>query len=278
VQGFFDDINVSGEPEVVMKAFDALTRLLPEVGLEFNTAKSHFAYFHEAEAPLMRSTLTTLAEHNEQVHGDWVEVVGAVVGRDEAAIRAGVAATLGQDRDAAAFFARLQLDDLKVQSAMLILRQCGVPKMNYALRCTPPSCIAPQATAFDALVIGTAKAKLLLHEDEAKRRPIIEQLRAPLRHGDFGLTSALVTSPEAFLGSMAAVAAHLLLCSSAIRTLLCHAPRCYTGGLRAAWTRSLTRRPSAMSCCRRQPQRSSSTSLHARPNPFSPASAAGAGH
>jgi hypothetical protein len=155
----------------------------------------------------MRDMLTTLAEHNVQVHGDWVEVVGAVIGRDEAAIRAGVAATLGKDQGAAAFFARLQLDELKVQSAILILRQCGVPKMNYALRCIPPPCIALQAAAFDTLVQDTATTKLLLHEDEAKRQPTVERLRAPLRHGGFGLTSALVTSPEAFLGSMAAVTA-----------------------------------------------------------------------
>jgi hypothetical protein len=89
---------------------------------------------------------------------------------------------------------------------MLILRQCGVPKMNYALRCIPPPCIAQQATVFDELVVGTAKAKLLLHDDETKRRPTVERLRAPLRHGGFGLTSALHTSPAAFLGSMAAVA------------------------------------------------------------------------
>jgi hypothetical protein len=136
---------------------------------------------------------------------DWVEVVGAVVGRDEAAIRAGVAATLGTDKGSAAFFARLVLDELKVQSSLLILRQCGVPKMDYAIRCTPPPCISPHAAAFDELVIGTAKARLLLHADEGKRRPTVERLRAPLRHGGFGLTSALHTSPAAFLGSMAAV-------------------------------------------------------------------------
>ena len=99
-------------------------------------------------------------------------------GRDEAAIRAGVAATLGGDRSAAAFFARLQLDELRVQSAMLILRQCGVPKMNFALRCIPPPCIAVRAAAFDELVLGTAKAKLLLHDDETKRRPTVDRLRA----------------------------------------------------------------------------------------------------
>jgi hypothetical protein len=112
----------------VMKAIDVLKRLLPEIGLDFNTAKSQFAYFHETEAPLLRSIRATLAEHDVQVRMDWVEVFGAVVGRDEAAIRAGVAATLGTDKGAAAFFARLQLDELKVQSSLLILRQCGVQK------------------------------------------------------------------------------------------------------------------------------------------------------
>ena len=126
----------------MMKAFTVLQRVLPEVGLDFNTSKSSFAYFHEADAPLVRSIRSTLAEHDIQVHTDWLGVVGAVVGRDEDAIRAGVAATLAVDGGSAAFFRRLQLDTLNVQSAMLLLRQCGVPKMNYALRCMPPSCIA----------------------------------------------------------------------------------------------------------------------------------------
>ena len=206
VQGFFDDINVSGEPAEVMKAFDALQRLLPEVCLKFNTAKSQFVYFHEDEAPLPRSIRATLAAHDVQVSTEWVEVVGAVIGRDESAIRAGVAATLGTDNGSAAFFARMQLDELKVQSAMLILRHCGVPKMNYAWRCTPPPCIAQQTDVFDELVLATAKAKLLLHDDETQRQATVERLRAPLRHGGFGLTSALTTSPAAYLGSMAAVA------------------------------------------------------------------------
>jgi hypothetical protein len=144
-------------------------------------------------------------EHDVQVRKGWVEVVGAVVGRDEAAIRAGVAATLGTDKGAAVFFARLQLDELKVQSSLLILRQCVVTKMNYAIRCIPPPCIAQQANVFDELAIGTAKAKLLLHADEGRRRPTVERFRAPLCHGGFGLTSALHTSPAAFLGSIPAV-------------------------------------------------------------------------
>ena len=207
VMGFFDDINVSGEPAEVMKALAALQTLLPGVGLQFNLAKSHFVYFHDDDAPLLRSVRATLAEHDIEVRTDWVEVVGAVVGRDEDAIRAGVQATLAADAGTAAFFERVQLDDLNVQSAMLILRQCVVPKMGYALRCLPPSCVAEQATAFDGLVIGAAQSKLRLHNDEARRQPTARLLRAPLRHGGFGLTPALQTSPAAYLGSMAVVKA-----------------------------------------------------------------------
>ena len=134
-------------------------------------------------------------------------MVGAVIGRDDDAIRAGVAATLSVDKGTAAFFRRLQLDTLSVQSAMLILRQCGVPKMNYALRCMPPPCVEQQATTFDELVMDAARSKLLLHVDEVQQPLAKQLLRAPLRHGGFGLTSALTTSPAAYLGSVAAVSA-----------------------------------------------------------------------
>ena len=182
------------------------SQLLPEIGLRVQHGQVAVRLFPRGRGTATRAPCsTTLAEHDVQLRTKWVEVAGAVIGRDEAAIREGVAATLGTDKGAAAFFARLQLSELTVHAAMLILRQCGVPKMNYALRCTPPSCIEVQAAAFDELVLSTAKAKLLLHDDEARRRPTVERLRAPLRHGGFGLTAALSTSPAAYLGSVAAV-------------------------------------------------------------------------
>ena len=80
--GFFDDINVVGKPDEVIKALAALQQILLEVSLECNTSKSHFAYFHEDDAPLRRSVRETLAEHDIHYHNDWMEVVGAIIGRD----------------------------------------------------------------------------------------------------------------------------------------------------------------------------------------------------
>jgi hypothetical protein len=88
--------------------------------------------------------------------------------------------------------------------AMLMLRQCAVPRMNYLLRCLPPPCIVQQAEAFDAQILHTAKTKLGLHTDEGCNETN-RILQAKLRHGGFGLTSAVRTSPAAYLASVAAV-------------------------------------------------------------------------
>jgi hypothetical protein len=195
---------VVGQPDEVMKAFTALQKLLPEVSLECNTSKSHFAYFHQQDAPLKRSIRNALAEHDIRFHEEWMEVVGAVIGRDERAICAGVTATLGGHDGRDAFFYRLQLDVLTEHSCMNLLRQCAVPKMNYLLRCLPPPCVREEAQVFDELVLDAVKEKLGVHGDDGDDTAKLG-LQARLRHGGFGITSAVKTSPAAYLGSLAAV-------------------------------------------------------------------------
>jgi hypothetical protein len=204
--GFFDDLNVVGTPGEALKAFDALrTDLLPAVSLTCNSSKSHFAYFHDDEAPLLRSQRQALAEHNIEFHDSWVQVVGAIVGKDEAAIIDGVTRTFGDDAGRAAFFRRVQSDALHFNSAMLLLRHCGVPQLNYLLRCMPPPCIAQQAATFDEQLLSAAAVRLGGHYDQFSADTIY-YMQAKLRHGGEGLTSALRTSPAAYLGSLAAVA------------------------------------------------------------------------
>ena len=93
--GFFDDLNVVGTPKEVMLALAALQRLLPSMALECNTAKSHFAYFHQADAPLMQCVRDTLARNNIEEHFEWMELVGGVIGKDDTAIRAGLTSLFG---------------------------------------------------------------------------------------------------------------------------------------------------------------------------------------
>ena len=203
IYAFVDDLHVLGKPTEVIKALAALETALPAVSLTCNTAKSHFAYFHTQTAPLTKSVLDTLAAHSVTVHDDCMEVVGAVVGRDEQAIRDGLAKMRDQTGNDA-FFRRLLLDEMPVQSAMLLLRQCMVPKLNYLLRCSPPSCISDICSEFDSQVLAAATDKLDLSGDETAAPDTVRLLRARLKDGGFGLTSAQLTSPGAYFGSLAA--------------------------------------------------------------------------
>jgi hypothetical protein len=100
-----------------------------------------------------------------------------------------------KDNGSEAFFRRLQSPELLVQSALLVLRQCAVPKLNYLLRCSPPACIAEQAAHFDVTLITDAYDKLELRCDE-RTLTVEQRLRLRLKDGGFGLKSAAQTSPE----------------------------------------------------------------------------------
>jgi len=81
--------------------------------------------------------------------------------------------------------------------------QCLVPALNYHLRCIAPVSIEDEARLFDQRTMETAMSKLGLDESEKGERTTT-LLQRKLRDGGWGLTSAVSTSPAAFLGSLAA--------------------------------------------------------------------------
>ena len=202
VYGFFDDINLVGTPQQLMAAMSQMQQSLSAISLQPNTSKSHFSYFHDHLTPLTSDVLSTLSANNIQLHHDWVGVVGAVVGRDDAAICAGMLSTLSASGSYDTFFRRLQLEELSIQSAMLLLRQSMVPAMNYYLRCIAPACIEDEARQFDQRMTEAAFNKLGLDNSERSERTTT-LLQRKLRDGGWSLIPAVRTSPAAFLGSLA---------------------------------------------------------------------------
>ena len=99
------------------------------------------------------------------------------------------------------FFVRLTNKNLSKQAAMILLRHCGVPKINYLLRCIPPAAMAELAECFDDMVISLAKR---IGNTDSLTPVQRKQLEWPLRKGGFGLTSAKKTSHLAYLSSVAA--------------------------------------------------------------------------
>ena len=93
------------------------------------------------------------------------------------------------------------------QTASLLLRYCGIPKISHLLRCIPPLVIDTAATEFDCTIINTFEAiigcKLSVQE--------IRQLSLPISQGGFSLTKSSSTASVAFLGAWASSLHHLPL-------------------------------------------------------------------
>ena len=206
VYGFFDDINlvpVVGKPQQLMAALSQLQQSLPAVSLQLNTAKCHFTYFHDHLTPLTAAVCSTLSTNNIQLHHDWVGVVGAVVGRDDAAIRTGIRSVLSAAHVHDAFFRRVQLDATGLHETLQLLRVSMVPAVQYHLRCIAPVCIEDEARCFDQRMMEAVMEKLGL-DDRERDEHTTTRLQRKLRDGGCAFTPALRTSPADFLGSLAA--------------------------------------------------------------------------
>ena len=190
-----------------MKAFDHLQASIIQSGLSINYKKSSLIYFHEQSHPLSDNVMSSIEQIGISYIKNRTVILGAVIGANVAEIAAGVR-ELVPDLHADPFFSRLTKPHLGVQSAMLLLRYCGIPKMSYLLRVTPPEAIKDIAADFDRETIHIAYRLLDLEGDkDAYDEDIIEQLRAPLRLGGFGITSAAASSHAAYLSSVASAAA-----------------------------------------------------------------------
>ena len=201
--GFFDDIRLVGTPRQLMKALEQLQTTLPAILSQLNTSKSHFVYFHDHLTPLSEEVRRVLSDSNIEYHHEWAQAVGAVVGRDDDAIRRGVASILRESGAHDAFLRRIQMSELSVQSALLLLRQSMVPSMHYLLRCIAPISIDDEARLFDDRVVTAAMDKLNL-VDRERSNHTVGILQRGLSDGGWGLIPASRTSPGAYLGSLAA--------------------------------------------------------------------------
>ncbi len=203
VYGFFDDISLVGRPSQLMDALQRLKTALPAMSLHLNTSKSHFTYFHDRLTPLLEEVRHVLSDSNIEYHHEWAQAVGAIVGRDDDAIRRGVTSILSESGAHDAFLRRIQMSELSVQSALLLLRQSMVPAVHYLLRCIAPISIEEEARLFDDRVVNAAMDKLhLAGRDRSDNTVGI--LQRGLSDGGWGLIPASRTSPGAYLGSLAA--------------------------------------------------------------------------
>ena len=181
---YLDDSMILGPKEEVINCYNNLKVQLSKIGLELREDKCEaFSPIGIHDWPL-----------NIPVQKNGFVVLGTPIGslsfvKDRC---------MKQVNTAKTFLSKLPyIDD--TQSAMLILRYCGIPKISHLLRCVPPTVTAEATREFDVAIINTFEAIIGCKLSEQQR----VQLFFRFSQGGFGLSQMSVTAPCAFLGARA---------------------------------------------------------------------------
>ena len=209
VYACIDDVHIVGTVDDVLPAYTTFTQLLKDIELAVNPTKCSLIYLHNNTQPLTRTQLDILTAAGLQWDDDdydSTDALGAVVGISAAANAQRLNDTHGGADGLFGIFIRdVSSGGLSVQAAMLLLGR-SVTRLTYFLRSLRRAAILQLARDWDDMLLQAARTKLDLaaHEQTDATQAV---LRRPLRLGGFGLSSAVFTSPIAFISSVAHSAA-----------------------------------------------------------------------
>ena len=180
VRAYVDDINLAGSTEAVCAAIRMAVPLLAAIGLIVNS-KSEIYTQHAIPDDLV-SLLT--------VRRSAIKILGAQIGSDDSLISQWITAKVAKH---GLFFHRLHV--MERNSALVIARDCGVPRMNFLLRTHSPSLTEAGAAAFDGHISKllhhlldepgefSVEAACLIALPGGLRIPNMTSLRGPCYHG-----------------------------------------------------------------------------------------------
>ena len=219
---FLDDCTLIGLPgKQLIKAFEVLKKAAKEGGLEVNISKTKFLWLHEDQYDLPPDLVTELTQMNMEIERGATMLLGAPIGTDINKMQSLVMNSVNEQKQ---FFDRINSSRMPIQEALLFLRVCALPRLNYLCRTTPAAILSPAAEAFDRLMYDSLNLKLDLQlpinsisssstsSSSDSRSHIIEsditvtatarlQLALPIRHSGLGIRSIVDTMSFAYLAS-----------------------------------------------------------------------------
>ena len=193
-QTYLDDLGSVCTKDNAAKLIHALRRTLPKAGLSLNDSTT---ILWPAPSSPPQDLIDTCNRLNIRLVTGATEFLGSFLGLDRKLISDNL---LQKAQENSQLCSALLHPKIKIQSALIILRQCVIPSMNFITRTHPPSLSHLATNSFDRLILTTAKSKLGLPPlDEA----LILQLHLPLKQRGFGLLLSSISAPAAYLSSVA---------------------------------------------------------------------------
>jgi hypothetical protein len=205
IASILDDVTLMHrDVGVLLDAFDWLKKAAEEqLKLVVQPAKCQFIYFNHTDVDrlsLLDASVVDAIKARAKICVDGACLLGTAVGRTDDILHRLLVQQIGTTHDD--MFKRLLNPKLHIQAAMLMLRQCMIPKLNYILRTVRPSATARITELFDQQVLDCGMRMLEINREfHQYRDEIIAQLRLPCRMSGFGLRSMSTIASFAYLDS-----------------------------------------------------------------------------
>ena len=198
---FIDDSHGVGYLSECWTVWQQLPQLLSSLGLKLNTKKCELTCFHAAtlQHPADKAALIALMEAGVRINDSTLQLLGCVVGVDDAAVAQQLRTNPRFAADQRRAFQ--QIPQIRKQSGMTVLQPLTGTVLTNRLRAMTPASTAAHAAQYDGYVLRAAHR--LVGVTAARGSQYDIELRWPLRMGGFGLTSAVDIAPVAYIAGLA---------------------------------------------------------------------------
>ena len=190
-----DDLSFFGPADKLIPVFNRIKELAARGGLTVQTSKCKFLYFHQDSHPLSDSVTNFIQNNCFEFIQDATILLGSPIGKAPAAVEKLVEQIVTDQQE---LFEAISNDNITVHEAMLLLRMCGVPRLNYLIRTCRPFTTTQSAKKFDQQLLTTATNKLNIPNQTSTN----DILSLPIHHGGFGLTRSSEIADAAWFSSI----------------------------------------------------------------------------
>jgi hypothetical protein len=196
-----DDFSVIGKYNDAFVAFDRFKKDCANEGILLSDGKNRLLWPHAEDPPA--ELLAGCASRNIVFHRGAVELLGTAIGFDERLVGETVRQVLHSSTQ---FFDHLKWNsEIGAQTAVALLRQCGLPRMNYCARTVMPSAATEAYSEFDQRVEEVFTHRTGVTIDETVRG----WFQRAVRRGGCGFRSYSAAAPTAFVAAAGAAVARM---------------------------------------------------------------------
>jgi hypothetical protein len=151
-----DDFTMVGSPCDLIEAYPTLKQQAATINLSIEPSKTHFIYLQNHHFPISTKVSQFLVHEGIPLTDTAIPVLGVPIGTEEERL----SQLTEMVKEEINQLKILLHEELPIQEAVMLLKMSRNHRLDYLLRCMPPSMTQPSTGKFDKAVIDIFSEKL----------------------------------------------------------------------------------------------------------------------